>query len=414
MRSFFKILILVVLLTSVISCVKRDTEFRNFLDGKELIYPGVVKNPHYTPGDLRAELLWNPSSDPSVVKYVIYWNNKADSMTYTSSDHNPADTLKVIVPGLNEYTYSFVVYSYDANGNKSIPLDINNVKVYGPSYQASLINRPYNVTIPYTVSDAGDVTLNFYKLDTASESFSFAHNVSTTVRYTDRAGQQVQRTFYRDSTFIIHDFKAGSALDYRSAYVPVIGAIDTFNVNSYTTFPEIFGYAACNKALFAKVKLPYDMNPYEGDTDEDRLWDGSVGPQGFPNIFHSDGAHSLPQTLTFDMGKVYNGLTQIEETGRNCCHNPNDFEVWGIADITNAATTLQPNDPGWKAESIAKGWVLLKEVTRNDDGSVAVKVNLDNTTAAVRYIRIRVLHNADNEPNYTNMSEITMFYNVLN
>jgi len=414
MKSSFKILVLVMLVTSLISCVKRDTEFRNFLNGKELIYPGVVNNPHYEPGNLRAELLWNPSSDPSIVKYVIYWNNKADSLIYTSSDHNPADTIKVIVPGLNEYSYSFVVYSYDASGNRSIPFDINNVKVYGPNYQASLINRPYNVVTPYVVSAAGDVTLNFYGLDTASETLSFAHNVSTTVRYTNRTGQAQQRTFRRDSTYTIHDFKGGSSLDYRSAFVPVVGAIDSFNVNSYTIFPQIFGYAACNKALFAKVKLPNDMNPYESDTDIDRLWDGSVGPQGFPDIFHSDGAHQLPQTLTFDMGKVYNGLTQIEETGRNCCHNPNDFEVWGIADITNAATTLQPNDPGWKAESIAKGWVLLKEVTRNDDGSVAVKVNLDNTTAPVRYVRIRVIHNADNEPSYTNMSEITMYYNVLN
>ena len=66
------------------------------------------------------------------------------------------------------------------------------------------------------------------------------------------------------------------------------------------------------------------MDPLEGDTDYDKLWDGSVGPQGYPNIFHSNGANQLPQTLTFDMGKVYNSLEQIEETGRNCCHNPSE------------------------------------------------------------------------------------------
>lgn len=403
------------MLTAVfISCIKRDTEYKNFLKGKELVYPGVANNPNSKPGNLRVELLWNPSPDPSVTKYVIFWNNRADSLVFSSTNHNPTDTLKVIVPNLNEYSYSFTVYSYDGQGNKSIPIDINNVKVYGPNYQSGLVNRAFKVANPYTVSPDGNVTLNFYKIDTASETFSFAYNTSTTVRYTNRDGQAVQKLLYRDSSITLTDFKGGSTLDFRSTFVPVKGAIDTFNVNSYTTFPQIFGYAACDKSLFQKVYLPDDMNPYGGDTDVPRLWDGSVGPQGYPDIFHSDGAHPLPQTLTFDMGKVYNSLTQIEETGRNCCHNPDDFEVWGIADITNAATTLQPNDPGWTDEAIAKGWKLLKEVKRTDDGQAALKFDLDNTSVPVRYIRIRIKHNSDGEGSYTNLSEITMFYNVLN
>jgi hypothetical protein len=414
MKLILKISIALMLVTCFISCVKRDTQFKDFLKGKELTYPGVINNPNAKPGNLRVELLWNPSSDPSIVKYVIFWNNHADSLVYTSPDHNPADTLKVIIPNLNEYSYSFTVFSYDGQGNKSIPLDINNVKVYGPSYQLGLVNRAFKVNNPYTVSTTGNVTLNFYPIDTAGESFSFAHNTSTTIRYTNRSGQAVQKFLYRDSSITLTDFKGGSTLDFRSTFIPVKGAIDTFNVNSYTLYPQIFGYAACDKSLFAKVKLPNDMNPYEGDTDIDRLWDGSVGPQGFPNIFHSDGAHQLPQTLTFDMGKIYNSLTQIEETGRNCCHNPDDFEVWGIADITNAATTLQPNDPGWADEAVAKGWKLLKEVKRTDDGQAPLKVNLDNTTQPARYIRIRIKHNSDGEGSYTNLSEITMFYNVLN
>ncbi|MCR8559552.1 hypothetical protein KXD93_17980 [Mucilaginibacter sp. BJC16-A38] len=414
MKLVFKISMVLVLFAVVTGCVKRDTQFKDFLNNKELIYPGIGTNPHSSPGNLRVQLMFNPSPDPSITKYVIYWNNKADSLTYTSTNHNPSDTLKVIVPNLNEYSYSFTVYSYDAQGNRSIPLNINNVKIFGPNYQSGLVNRAYKVANPYTVDANGNVTLNFYKIDTASESFSFAHNTSTTIRYTNRAGQATQKYLFRDSSITITDFKGGSTLDYRSTYVPVIGAIDTFNVATYTIFPQIFGYAACNKSLFAKVKLPYDMNPYEGDTDEDRLWDGSVGPQGYPNIFHSDGAHPLPQTLTFDMGKVYNSVTQIEETGRNCCHNPDNFEVWGIADITNAATKLQPNDPGWADEAIAKGWKLLKTVKRSDDGQAALKVNLDNTSTPVRYVRIRIIHNVDGEGSYTNLSEITMFYNVLN
>jgi hypothetical protein len=114
------------------------------------------------------------------------------------------------------------------------------------------------------------------------------------------------------------------------------------------------------------------------------------------------------------MGKIYKHLLSIEEIGRNCCHNPDDFEVWGITDLTNASTTLPANDPGWKAESIAKGWKLLKEIKRTDDGQAPLKTDFDSNVPPARYIRIRVLHNSNGENNYTNMTQITFWANLLN
>lgn len=395
-------------------CQKEDQDYKKFLEGKEVVYPGVVNNPHSLPGNLRAELLWNPSPDPSIVKYVIYWNNKADSIQYSSADHNPADTLRVIVPNLNEYSYSFVIYSIDGNGNHSIPLDVNNVKVYGSSYQSGLVNRTFVAANPYSVTPDGVVTLHFNPVDTAGERFSFAYNVTTDITYTNSAGKTAKKQLGPNQTDVaVADLQSGSTVQFRSAYVPQPGAIDTFYVNQAEVFPTINSIGACDKSKFAKVKLPYDMNPYEGDTDIDRLWDGSVGPQSYPNIFHSDGADHLPQTLTFDMGLIYKNIVQIEETGRNCCHNPDDIEVWGIADITNASTTIDPNSADWPAQSVAKGWTLLGEIKRTDDGQQAMKFNLTTTNVPVRYIRLRIKHNTDGETNYTNMSEITMYFNAL-
>ncbi|WP_114937070.1 DUF4998 domain-containing protein [Mucilaginibacter endophyticus] len=391
-------------------CSKQDTQFESYLNGHEVKYPGTVANAHSRPGNLRAALTWNPSSDPSITRYVIYWNNKADSLIYTSTNHNPSDSLTVVIPNLNEYIYSFTVFSYDAKGNRSIPLDINNVRVYGPIYQSGLSNRGYDVTNPGGLTADGRFRLNFVKVDTS------LHNTFTDIQYTNKAGAVTIGKLSPDSSAIVlSDYKAGTDIQFRSAFKPAVNALDTFYVDSYEKFPLLPTTLICDKNLFRKVYLTNDAKPYEGDTDIDRLWDNSNGPQGYPNIFHTDGNGSLPIVITFDMGVIYKGLTAIEETGRNCCHNPDDFEVWAIADTTNAVTKLKANDAGWTAEATAKGWKLLKEIKRTDDGSASLKVNFDPTPnpTPVRFIRIRVKHNSDNDGSYTNMSELTFWHSLL-
>lgn len=392
------------LMIALFSCSKMDTSFKSFFNGHEIVYPGLVTNTSYGAGNLRTALYWHPSTDPSITKYAIYWNNKADSMIVNATTHNLSDTVKVIIPNLLEYVYSFTVYSVDGSGNRSIPLSINNVRVYGPVYQSRLLNRAYDPVTPYVINANGSVTLNFITPDTVTI------NVSTDIKYTNTSGVIVDKPLASSvNSITLSDYKAGTAIQYRSSYIPVKTAIDVFNVTQYDTYPQVFSLVQCDKSIFAKVKLSNDMNPYEGDTDIDRLWDGSVGPQGFPNIFHSDGAHSLPQVLTFDMGKIYTNLAQVEETGRNCCHNPNDYEIWGIASLTGATTNLQPNDSGWPAEAVSKGWTLLQEVLRSDDGQAPLKSALIANPPPVRYIRIRVKHNSDNEGSYTNFSEVTLW-----
>lgn len=404
-KNICYIAILLIVCFGASRCSKLDTDFKAMLKGAEVVYPGKVLNPASAPGNLRAAIMWNPSSDPSITRYVIYWNNRADSVVYNSTDHNIAHTLKVVIPNLNEYIYSFTIFSYDAAGNKSVPLDINNVKVYGPIYRSGLVNRGYDAATPFIVATNGNVKLNFLAKDTT------ILNVGTIIRYTNKLGVVTDKNLSPDSAAItLTDYKAGTNITFRSSFVPVKNAIDSFAVAKFDDFPTPFSIVQCDKSLFAEVHLPNDCGVYDpSSTTISKLWDGSVGPQGYPNIFHSDGSHPLPHTFTFDMGKVYNSLNQIEETGRNCCNNPDDFEIWGIADITNAATTLPSNNSGWPAEAKAKGWVLLQEVIRTDDGQLAKKFNLIANPPPVRYIRIRVKHVTTGDSAYDNISEMTFF-----
>ncbi|MBT1712552.1 hypothetical protein KK062_30235, partial [Fulvivirgaceae bacterium PWU5] len=78
-------------------------------------------------------------------------------------------------------------------------------------------------------------------------------------------------------------------------------------------------------------------------------------------------------------------------------------------DLEGAETTKAGNDPGWKDEALAKGWTLLQEVRRSDDGQAPLTINLLRGLPPVRYIRIRVLHVANGDGSNSNMSELTFW-----
>ncbi|WP_207534086.1 DUF4998 domain-containing protein [Desertivirga arenae] len=403
MKLIYRVTLFFILGIIVYSCSKEDTEFKSFLNNKEVVYPGRMAKVSVLPGKNRVGFSFNPSPDPSVTKYIVYWNNMRDSIAVNATSHNTNDLIKVVIPNLNEYTYSFTIYSFDKNGNKSIPLEVNNVKVYGSIYEARLLNRAFNGSSPYVLDDnTGRLTLNFGSPDTI--------NIATTIKYVNKAGRSVEKQLLsNESSIQLDDFKPGTEIQYRSSYIPAQGSLDTFYVANYENFPHVYSYVECDKSLFKAVQLPNDAQPWDSGASYEKLWDGSVGPQGWGNVFHTNGGDYMPVHFTIDLGRVYNNLGRLEETGRDCCHNPDNFEVWGRADLNGAATTLKGNDGGWKDESIAKGWVLLKEVVRTDDGKAPFKVNLMENPPPVRYIRIRVKHNSNNEGWYTNMSELTFW-----
>ncbi|RVU02836.1 hypothetical protein EOD41_02560 [Mucilaginibacter limnophilus] len=396
-----KFIVLGLLTIAIYSCKKSETKFRDFFDGHEIVYPGAVSDVSFTSGHLRAELKWPSSPDPSITKYVVYWNNKADSQVVNITEKQ--DTIKTIVSGLQEYVYSFTIYAFDKDGNKSIPKEVNNVKVYGDLFTKSLSNRNYDVTNPYSIDKNGVLTLYFISPDTINVT-----NVGTTVRYTNQQGNIVEKNLPAGSnTLVITDYKAETAINYRSSYIPGRQSIDTFFVPEYSSFAQIDPYYAIDKSLFRSMSLPNEVYADFG-TSFEKLWDGSIGPQSYPNIFHTNSV-DMPHFFTFDLGQVYNGLGKMEETGRDCCHNPDQFEVWGIADINSSHTSLPGNNAGWKDEMIANGWTLLADITRNDDGSAPYKFNLISNPPPVRYIRIRVKHTANGNTVNSNISELTLW-----
>jgi hypothetical protein len=214
-------------------CSKKNEAYKDLLKGGEIYYPGIVQNAAYRAGNLRTMLVWNPSPDPKIVSYKIFWNNKQDSLMVTADSHHPKDTVGVIIPDLTEGTYNFNVYSIDAKERSSIPVNINGVRVYGSKYMSGLFNRSYNADNPYLLDLLnGSVRIQFNTADSI--------NTGTQIRYTDNSDQQRTLDLSGDSSAItLTDFKFGSTVTYQSGYIPQRNALDTFTVTDITSFPEI-------------------------------------------------------------------------------------------------------------------------------------------------------------------------------
>jgi hypothetical protein len=379
-------------------CSKDALDYTKYLDGKEKVYPGFPGKVGAAPGNYRVKLFWKASPDPKVSRYVIFWNNALDSLEMKAPDRSVTD-ISVVIPNLVEYNYSFTIYSYDKNGNRSVPVQVNNVKVYGDSYKSSLTNRFLVSATPYQLDDNG-ITLYFEKPDTI--------NIATEIQYTYKDGSVRKSSLGPDENSIrLADYKVGTRIYFKSSYVPVRSAIDTFYTADFDSLSNIM--VPVDKSLFRPLKLANDVGTYSSETSLSKLWNGNKVPTGYPDIFHSDNKTALPHHFTFDMGKPISNLAQFEIIGRDCCNNPTKFEIWGIADLTGAETQSPGNSPGWVAESKGRGWTLLKTVERTDDGSAPLKVALPAGLPAVRYIRIRVIEVASGDAYYSNISEVSFW-----
>ncbi|ANI89895.1 hypothetical protein A9P82_11725 [Arachidicoccus ginsenosidimutans] len=210
------------------ACTK-STDYRKYYAYGQDVYPATAPDLHAYGGLNRLLLVWGPQVDPSVVKYEIYWNNGggADSMSYTPpSGKTGLDS--VFIDNLSETdVYTISIYSYDAKGNKSIPVELQNAVVYGSIYSSNLTNRGF--TYDYFGGGNDTTYLNWFANTDTS-------NLTTKVWYTDKSGK-VQTIFIpADSSGLmkIPNMVLNSTVYYQSGYKPSSNSPDTF----YTSKPD--------------------------------------------------------------------------------------------------------------------------------------------------------------------------------
>lgn len=323
----FVIFIVVVLKFS--SCDKQSDIYKDFVVPNGLIYPGSALKPVLYPGNNRIKVSWLKGTDPRVQKAKIFWNNYTDSVEL--SVPADADTISYTIDPISENSYSFMIHTYDEDGNSSIPIEVIGT-VYGDNYKGLLTNR----LLKSTYYDGQDLKLNWG----AAESSEMGIHVN----WTDVDGElQSVNVGTSEIETVLADFDIDKPLSYSTSYQPDSFAIDIFQA---PTIEKIIDpVLQLPKANWAALSMPGDVQ-INGSYPLERFWDGNT-----TNFMHSADPATLPATFTWDLG-VKTKLSKMKLWPRNDNDDrwnrgqPRIFEIYG---------SLDPNPNG----SFDDSWTLL-------------------------------------------------------
>ncbi len=268
----------------IAGCSKMDDTYKQFLEGGQKKYVGKADSVKVLSGRDRVYLQWLRSADPSVVKAKIYWNAKSDSLE-VPIDRN-ADTILVPVPNLREGNYTFQIYTYDLEGNRSVMVEAFGTS-YGDKYASLLLTRPIEKTL----------FLNDSTLEVTWGPVSDTSLLGNELLYGDQKVVFVPKSA---TTTLLQSFKGGM-LKYRSLFKPDKWSIDTF----YTAYDSIRvkgqpielsknGWTATASSFDNRSGANYRPPSNTIDNNSATLWVNFIGTP----------AVKYPHWLQIDMGSV--------------------------------------------------------------------------------------------------------------
>ena len=388
--------IIVVFYIMFAHCTSYD-EYKKFMPDGEIIYPQKADSLKTYPGRNRMLLEW-ALVDPKVTSCIVTYEQAGiqGSITVPLQDRSDYvnDTIRLIIPDLEETTYRFKIVSYDDFGHASLTVEAE-AFVYGEMYERSLLNR---IVKNVSADEAWRTILEWYEGDD--------NEIGIHLNYTDVNGGNHSMIVAQSetSTILQDDINMGAQLSYYTMYKPVPSAIDTF-------YAPVIDYhlpkfeRQLDRLKFNEMFLPGDM-PSDPGWPMPCLWDGKIEIPGY----HSFGPpyDQLPAWFTFDLG-VEQGVKLSRYTfwqrGGGFFYvsgNIRKFQIWG---------SMDPNPDG----SWDDTWILLldEEVVKPSglpygqisDADIQAATNgeeylFPDDVPLVRYIRIKVEDIWDNWETY--------------
>ncbi|GAB6119748.1 hypothetical protein JCM30204_08970 [Dysgonomonas termitidis] len=275
-------------------------EYKEFAKGGEISYTGKIDSVTVFSGDGRVCIQGLIISDPKVTNCRIFWNGNKDSLNIPVVRTENVDTIKEYI-SLPENLYNFIIYTYDALGNKSIPVYITG-RSYGDAYKASISNR---LVASASVDENSDAKIVWRDIDKTLGAFT------TDIFYTTNDGEQ--KTYQVDvdeKETILSNYKQGTNFSYQTLYRP-----DTLCVDTFRTISEVYkmpykieknNWIAIADSYEPNGQMPIGGSPsFAIDDDYDTFW----------HTEHVDAQPDFPHWFAVDMKQPVN-IAFIELTRR--------------------------------------------------------------------------------------------------
>ncbi|MDN3667556.1 DUF4998 domain-containing protein [Algibacter miyuki] len=290
-RKSIALLLLVCITAGIYSCTS-DKEYLDFTKGGEISYTAAIDSLKIAPGKNRVALKGLIIGDPKVSEARVYWNNNTDSVVVAVNRTAGIDVISTIIDNLEENVYNFVVKTFDADGNSSIPVSLS-AEVYGDRYVESLFNRPI---ISNLLLDS-NLTINFADMNLSSGV------IGSEVEYMTTNGT-LNTVFINiaDSSLNITDFESGSTYNYRTTFKPSEESIDIF----YSAYKSV---KPIPTPILGNASVPFLAEETDG------RWGNLAAPW-----------------ITNDAAKNHNGFGGWDEWNGNLF---NLESGWGAPAITN-------------------------------------------------------------------------------
>ena len=198
------------------SCSGMNDIIQDYLDRGEINYIGRPDSLLTTGGNGRMQLRWLAGKDPRVEGYIIYWNNRTDSVVGEIDRNNLLkDRYNFCIFNVKESSYEFELVQTGSKGVNSIAATVTG-NVYGDSYISQLkIRELINVA-----EDVDGVKLT-WGISNSSKYVDFTYEKADGTEAICRISSQV-------NDIILPNPKSRGAYSYSTYYVPGKDSLDVF------------------------------------------------------------------------------------------------------------------------------------------------------------------------------------------
>lgn len=297
------------------ACDKQDDTYKQYIMPGGYNYPAKPQEVKTQSGYLRVALSWATPLDPAVKTVKVFWDNytKSVDVDYATAVDG---RVSVVIPDLEDRSYTFYVVNYDASGNKSLASDVT-VSPYGEGWLSTHAER--RVVKAQLEGDAAEISMGIPMDEMVSTKFRYKNNAGVLVEYETplMAGEDIIN---------LPDAMKGKSFEYMSSYCPA-GGLDVVWSGNWVKSPKPISYNIDGKKATATVTTNQIRDQYvpdlilDGikDKPESRYYSTNVSSYRsiFPKIIVIDTKERDENALVFNSFRFYQDPDPEGQTRRN-------------------------------------------------------------------------------------------------